>query len=256
MADQAGRAIRPGHLELAGGGGHGRHGRTEEAAQLHGGQAHATSRAEHDEFLARLEGGHGPQDMVGGAVCHAEGRGRAVADGRRDAGDRSGRNGRLLGEGAGDHRPHDPVAGGKVTGGFARLRHDAGELAPGHERRRDADLVPVGYQEYVREVDRRCGDPDPHLACGEGRRRDLLDRYHLRCPYSWQTAARTSAPVTGGPGELGCALHQLEDDGTERLALRAAGGSLVRLLEHDCQLPLRQHNVVVDVVDLQADALA
>src|SRR5690606_9272761 len=59
-----------------------------------------------------------------------------------------------------------------------------------------------------------------------------------------------SRAVPGRLGDLRGLAHEPQHDGAERLQLLVVARPLEALLEHDGELPLGEHDVVVDVVDL------
>ena len=119
-----------------------------------------------------------------------------------EAADRVGADHHLLGEGAGDGRPHDPVAHGDVTHAVRHLRHHAGELAAGHERRRDRELVLVRHQQHVGEVHGRGLDAHPHLPRPDRRDGQVVDLHDLGWARHRQTAAHVSGSGAGGGGAI------------------------------------------------------
>ena len=75
--------------------------------------------------------------------------------------------------------PDDPVAdrdgAGSDVRALAHLDDRAGELAARHERGRHADLVLVGDQQHVGEVDRGGVDADADLARADRGGRQVVD---------------------------------------------------------------------------------
>ena len=135
--------------------------------ELHGGEADATSRTEHDHPLVGLDVGNAPQRVVGGLMGDAERRGGAELHLVGHRPERVGRDGDALGEAA-DHRcPHHAVAGGELLDPVSELDDRPRQLAPGGERELGTPLVPVGDHEDVGEVD-RCGLHLHHDLAGRG----------------------------------------------------------------------------------------
>jgi hypothetical protein len=164
MLDPVAGAVRGGDGELLRRRGDRGHRGAEQRAELDRRKAHAASGAEHDQLLSRLKAGDRAQDVVRGAVRHAEGGGQADVDAARDATDRLGGDDRLLGEGADEHRCGDDVADHDVAHALPELFDDACELAPRDERRGRRHLVLVRDDEDVGEVQRRGDHPHAHLA--------------------------------------------------------------------------------------------
>lgn len=80
----------------------------------------------------------------------------------------------------------------------------------------------------------------------------LLRTHHLRRPHGVeQTAAIT---VVAGRGQAGLAAdaHQFGHHRAECQQFSSSSPARCALLQHDGQLPLRQHQVVVQIVDLAA----
>ena len=144
----------------------------EHGSELDGGQAHPSPGAEDDELLARLQGGDRAEHVKGRPMGHAQGGGRALVEAGWDRGQSGGGYDDLLGEGAHECRAEDPIPGRQPLDVGCHLAHHSGELAPGDERGGDPQLVVVGHQQDVGEVDGGGVHAHPHLA-----------RPHLWCRY-------------------------------------------------------------------------
>jgi hypothetical protein len=180
VVDQAAGAGGAGRVELGRRGGDGRDRGPQPGAELHGGQPHATARAEHHQLVAGLQRGDRSEGVERGAVGHAEGGRVLVGHARGRAGERHRGHEDLLGEGAVQHGAEHPVADGEVGDVGARLQHLPGQLAAGDERRRDAQLVAVGDEQGVGEVDRCGAHAHPHLPRPRGGGGQVLDLEDLR----------------------------------------------------------------------------
>lgn len=163
MVDEVLGAVGRRDVELLGRRRDGRHRRPEHDAELDRGEADAASRAEHDQLLPRLHGRDRAQHVVRGAVRHAERRREPVVNAVGDVAHCIGGDDHLLGERTRDPRSEDMIADNRVGDPGADLFDHARVLAAGDERRRQRDLVLVGDEEDVGEVDGGRGHTDPNL---------------------------------------------------------------------------------------------
>jgi hypothetical protein len=139
-------------LELLFGGRAGDHARTEELPELHGGEADAARRAEHEERLARPDPGAVLERVIGGRVDEAErGGDREIEPGRDRRDERFVDHGLLRVAAPADVR-HHPVARHETVHAFADLLDHAGDLAPRREGQLGLELVLVLDEEDIGKI--------------------------------------------------------------------------------------------------------
>ena len=144
----------PGHTErrLLGRGCGGHHPGPQPGPELHRGQTHAASGAEHHGPLPRLDPGHTAQGVVRRSMGHPRGRRRGELDGGVDGLERGRRHGDLLGEGTEHRRSHHPVTDRDAVDAGPQHPDGAGELTAYRERHGEVDLVLIGHQQDVGKV--------------------------------------------------------------------------------------------------------
>ena len=135
--------------------------------------------AEHEHGITGLYLGDAAQRVICGGVRDRERGGVLELDRVGHPGEAGRAHDDALGERTDERRAVDAVAGLHVRDAVPHVGHDAGELAPGHERQRDRHLVLVGDDQHVGEIHGRVVDVDHGLARSRHRIRELLDRHVL-----------------------------------------------------------------------------